>query len=60
MDRGAWQATVHGVSKIRTLLKRLSTHARRTENPVSSPPLSHAQSLEVNLMSLSLSPVAPR
>ena len=25
MDRGAWQATVHGVAKSRTLLKRLST-----------------------------------
>ena len=27
LDRGAWQATVHGVTKSRTLLKRLSTHA---------------------------------
>ena len=27
MDRGAWQATVHGVAKSRTPLKRLSTHA---------------------------------
>ena len=26
-DRGAWWATVHGVSKSRTQLKRLSTHA---------------------------------
>ena len=26
MDRGAWQATVHRVSKSRTQLKRLSTH----------------------------------
>ena len=26
MDRGAWQATVHGVAKNRTQLKRLSTH----------------------------------
>ena len=26
MDRGAWWATVHGVTKSRTLLKRLSTH----------------------------------
>ena len=25
MDRGAWQATVHGVAKSRTLLKQLST-----------------------------------
>ena len=27
MDRGAWWATVHGVTKSRTRLKRLSTHA---------------------------------
>ena len=26
MDRGAWRATVHGVEKSRTRLKRLSTH----------------------------------
>ena len=26
MDKGAWQATVHGVAKSRTQLKRLSTH----------------------------------
>ena len=27
MDRGAWWATVHGVAKIQTRLKQLSTHA---------------------------------
>ena len=27
-DRGAWRATVHGVAKNLTQLKRLSTHAR--------------------------------
>ena len=27
MDRGAWWATVHGVAKSWTRLKRLSTHA---------------------------------
>ena len=26
MDRGGWQATVHGVEKNQTSLKRLSTH----------------------------------
>ena len=26
MDRGAWQAAVHGVTKSRTRRKRLSTH----------------------------------
>ena len=28
MDRGAWQATVHRVTKSETLLKQLSTHTR--------------------------------
>ena len=28
MDRGVWQASVHGVAKSRTQLKRVSTHAR--------------------------------
>ena len=27
MDRGAWRATVHGVAKSQTRLKRLSVHA---------------------------------
>ena len=27
MDRGAWRATVHGVAKSQTRLKRLSMHA---------------------------------
>ena len=27
MDRGAWQATAHGVTKSRKPLKQLSTHA---------------------------------
>ena len=30
MDRGAWWATVHGVAKRRTWLKRLSTHIHMT------------------------------
>ena len=29
MDKGAWQATVHGVAKNQTGLKQLSTHACR-------------------------------
>ena len=28
MDRGAWWAMVHGVTKSRTLLERLSMHAK--------------------------------
>ena len=28
MDRGAWRATVHGVTKRQTPLRRLSTHTR--------------------------------
>ena len=31
MDRGAWWATVHRVSKSQTQLKRLSMHARRDQ-----------------------------
>ena len=31
MDRRAWKATVHGVTQSRTRLKRLSTHARRSQ-----------------------------
>ena len=30
MDRGAWQATVHGVAKSQTHLNQLSTHTRKT------------------------------
>ena len=30
MDRGTWRATIHGVSKSRTRLKRLSTHRTKT------------------------------
>ena len=29
MDRGAWQATVHGVAKSQTRLKQLSMHPHR-------------------------------
>ena len=31
MDRGAWWATVHGVTKSRTQLKRLSTYTHKSE-----------------------------
>ena len=31
MDRGAWQAIVHGIVKSRTRLKRLSTHSTHKE-----------------------------
>ena len=30
MDRGAWQATVHGITKSWTWLKRLTTHTQHT------------------------------
>ena len=29
MDRGAWQATLHGVTKSQTQLKQLITHAHK-------------------------------
>ena len=32
MDRRAWQATVHGVAKSQTQLKRLSTHTLCTDS----------------------------
>ena len=32
-NRGAWWATVHGVTKNRTQLKRLSTHAQCLSGP---------------------------
>ena len=32
MDRGAWQAAVHGVTKSRTQMKRLSTHTHKHES----------------------------
>ena len=31
MDRGAWQAAVHGVAKSRTRLKQVSKHTQRTD-----------------------------
>ena len=34
MDRGAWWATVHGVAKSPTRLKRLSTHQHAAGSPV--------------------------
>ena len=32
MDRGAWQAAVHGVAKSRAQLKQVSRHAQRTDS----------------------------
>ena len=37
MDRGAWRAAVHGVTKSRTRLKRLSTHHSAPSLDLSSP-----------------------
>ena len=34
MDRGAWQATAHGVAKSWTRLKQLNTHTKFNENLV--------------------------
>ena len=39
MNRGAWQAAVHGVSKSRTLLKQLPTHTRTRESVLGHPRL---------------------
>ena len=57
MDRGAWQATVHGVAKSQTRLKRLSTHTlehggapekagSRTDRPGCSSDMSPKQSAQ--------------
>ena len=35
MDRGAWQATVHGVAKSQTRLKQLSMHACTGDSGIS-------------------------
>ena len=46
MDRGAWIAAVHRVTKTQTQLKRLSMHARRRQwhpTPVLLPRKSHGQ-----------------
>ena len=37
MDREAWQATVHGVTKSWTRLKRLSTHMHILTFPLPAP-----------------------
>ena len=37
MDRGAWQATIHGVAKVKTPLKQLSTPQHNTHGPLSLP-----------------------
>ena len=34
MERGTWRATVHGVAKSQTRVKRLSRHARTLKSPV--------------------------
>ena len=36
MDRGAWRATIHKVTKSWTRLKRMSVHARRAYDQTSS------------------------
>ena len=49
MDRGAWQSTVHGVTKSRTQLKRLSTHAKSLLMVTAVMKLKDASSLEGKL-----------
>ena len=39
MDRGAWQATAHGVAKSQIKLKCLSTQAQLTQHPGRNHPL---------------------
>ena len=41
MDRGAWQATVHSVTKSQTRLKRLSTHTYKEAKKADALELPH-------------------
>ena len=60
-DRGAWQATVHGVTKSQTRRKQLSTHARTVilsySKPTSSRQLQATQLPAGHKVSLYLRPV---
>ena len=48
MDRGAWWATVHGVTKSWTRLKQLSIHALDLDsNPFSAPDKTFEQITEM-------------
>ena len=40
-DRGAWQATVHGVAKSQTGLRSTYTHGQYMSDPVSFHPCQH-------------------
>ena len=52
MDRGAWGATVLGVTKSRTRLKQISTHARKRDAERSACCVGRSPSF-VNLLKLS-------
>ena len=41
MDRGAWRATVHGVTKSQTRLKRLSVRAHKVVCAINLTSVSH-------------------
>ena len=61
MDRGAWQATVHGVTQSQTRLKRLTTHTRteiqlRFSNTDSMSRVCELNNLKLPLISLGSSP----
>ena len=52
MDRGAWQAMVHGVTKSWTLVKQLSTHRTYTYNRILFKLLKKGNSDATTLMNL--------
>ena len=54
MDRGAWRATVHGVAKSRTQLRRLNTHTEAACSPRPTPPSVCCPSLGVSATRMSL------
>ena len=59
MDRGAWQATVHGVVKSRTWLKWLSTHTDIYGHQEGEPCLIHLQATYPNPSTLSCTTIIP-
>ena len=59
MDRGAWWATVHGVTKSQKRLKPLSTHARSFSSPTTRTPVTGSPSAPPSTLLLCPEPDRP-
>ena len=59
MDRGAWWATVHGVTKSQTRLKPLSTHACSFSSPTTRTPVTGSPSAPPSTLLLCPEPDRP-